>query len=322
MDEIKSAWQSVNDEASPFVSLEGDFDWWRGHAAQVFNLAPMYSAENTGHFTYDAYFCDHGVFAQTRYDAVAMERTADHMPKTRGVITITRYVSGGPLFFVPNIPKEKYPGTIVLSDYGQPSFNFHTATTAQLAMINKSSLGIADDDIIPSILVPGGSELSKQFNRLYDDVFERVQAHQDLMGRPELEAFFEFVTGVIDSNNKSGDIRRRARHQLYDKICEFIYLNLTDNELSAQQLMETFGVSRASLYRMFQADGGLKTFITRRRLFRAALEIAEDPSARGRIVFSAQRWGFDSLSNFNRLVHKTFGTSPSTLFPDGMRGVG
>ena len=137
----------------------------------------------------------------------------------------------------------------------------------------------------------------------------------------ELEAFFDFMKRAIDPKNKTGDIRRRARTKLYDKICDHIYQNLTDPDLSAVYLMDTFGVSRASLYRMFQADGGLKTFITRRRLFRAALDIAEDPTKRGKIVVSAQRWGFDSPSHFNRLVHKTFGTSPSSLFPDGMRGV-
>ncbi|MEM9841424.1 MAG: helix-turn-helix domain-containing protein, partial [Pseudomonadota bacterium] len=70
----------------------------------------------------------------------------------------------------------------------------------------------------------------------------------------------------------------------------------------------------------FQAEGGVRNYITRRRLQRAVLDIAENPTRRGQIHEAALRWGFASDTTFHRAVRREFGTSPGALFEMPIHG--
>jgi len=93
-------------------------------------------------------------------------------------------------------------------------------------------------------------------------------------------------------------------------IRRYIDRNIRSPGLDADQLAKTFGVSRASLYRLFEPAGGVAGYIRKARLNRAYQEIvASETSGRriGPIVYSL---GFRNVSAFNRAFKEHYGMSP------------
>ena len=90
----------------------------------------------------------------------------------------------------------------------------------------------------------------------------------------------------------------------------FIEAQLTCADLGADDLMRTFSLSRASLYRLFQPLGGVSAFIQDRRLSRALQVIAEPQAGSIRIKQLAHDLGFKHPTSFSRAFKKRFGMSP------------
>ena len=94
-------------------------------------------------------------------------------------------------------------------------------------------------------------------------------------------------------------------------IARYIDHHLHERGLEPDTIAEAFGLSRASLYRIFEPVGGVAESIRRRRLTRAALDLAA-PERRGeRISEVAFRWGFVSDGAFSRSFRAHFGVNPS-----------
>jgi AraC-like DNA-binding protein len=86
---------------------------------------------------------------------------------------------------------------------------------------------------------------------------------------------------------------------------------LADPDLSAERLCRTFGLSRATLYRMFAKEGGVQRYIDARRLDRCFAELHNAPASYGRIRRVAEKWGFHGAANFNRRFKSRFGIRPT-----------
>lgn len=147
-----------------------------------------------------------------------------------------------------------------------------------------------------------------------DRLFEAHGADSPVFYEDMLLRFIACVRVALSPEPVGPDIRRRARDALRDLICDFLKQNLNLRELGAALILRKFGVSRATLYRMFQPFGGLRVYISNQRLLHAALDLSRLEPVRGSIVRTAERWGFSSAVHFNRSIRGTFGTSPGELF--------
>jgi len=110
---------------------------------------------------------------------------------------------------------------------------------------------------------------------------------------------------LITSGGKSsgGDVQLAALKQ-------FIEANLRSRELSPEEIRAQFGMSRASLYRMFQPSGGVRNYVRDRRLVGAFLTLADPAHQRRPIGEVAFEWGFASDAHFGREFRRAFGCTP------------
>lgn len=93
-------------------------------------------------------------------------------------------------------------------------------------------------------------------------------------------------------------------------IRRFIENNLASATLSPELLTRQFGVSRPTLYRLFEPYGGVASYIRRRRLDRCFQEITAAVPERRRIAEIAYGWGFRNEAAFSRSFREAFGMSP------------
>lgn len=91
---------------------------------------------------------------------------------------------------------------------------------------------------------------------------------------------------------------------------EEIRANLESASLSVASLCRRLQVSRSTLHRLFEKDGGVQTYIRNTRLD-AARQTLLDPGNEERIGAIADRLGFSDAAHFSRLFRARFGQTPS-----------
>jgi AraC-like DNA-binding protein len=93
----------------------------------------------------------------------------------------------------------------------------------------------------------------------------------------------------------------------------FLREHLHDLDLGVDDLQRAFHCSRSSVYRLFEADGGVARFIRRERLERCMHELMSPTLHPHRVSTVAVRWGYENPSHFNRLFKQAFGAAPSVV---------
>jgi AraC-like DNA-binding protein len=107
-----------------------------------------------------------------------------------------------------------------------------------------------------------------------------------------------------------GDAARRAAAETQRaRMRRFIDAHLGDPDLGAERLCRQFGVSRASLYRLFAPLGGVSEHIRNRRL-RRVFDALSDPAQTLAMSQVAERYGFTVWSSFSRAFKARFGMTP------------
>jgi AraC-like DNA-binding protein len=88
-----------------------------------------------------------------------------------------------------------------------------------------------------------------------------------------------------------------------------IQASLGAPSLNVASLCRRLAISRSTLHRLFEAEGGVQAYIRERRLeaARAALADADNSEA---IYAIAERLGFSDAAHLSRLFRERFGTSP------------
>jgi len=81
--------------------------------------------------------------------------------------------------------------------------------------------------------------------------------------------------------------------------------------LTVAWLCGELGVSRSTLYRLFEPEGGVTAYIRARRLARVRLTL--EAGGPERLADLAERWGFSDAAHLSRLFRAAFGESPSAL---------
>jgi AraC-like DNA-binding protein len=106
---------------------------------------------------------------------------------------------------------------------------------------------------------------------------------------------------------------RPARRLTADSLERLIERRLDSPALSLGLLCSYCGCSRATVYRLLEADGGPIRYIRQRRLHRAFQELISGSVSRGRILELALRHRFASEATFNRAFRRTFGIPPGEV---------
>lgn len=205
------------------------------------------------------------------------------------------------------------PGFATIIDFAQPFKASYQDAVGEMIFIPREQLGFSYADKIDPALISTQSLQGKMIASELRLFFEL--ADQKLHGLPyQTDTLLHLVNSVLSSHrNPSSDRVEwwRARNAL---IRSHIEDNLGDLSMLPAQICERFNLSRATLYRMFEADGGVRRYIQDRRLYAAVWDLAEGGIHRGRLTEVAEKWGFSSNANFNRAVKNVFGMPPGALF--------
>ncbi|WP_179403287.1 helix-turn-helix domain-containing protein [Burkholderia guangdongensis] len=106
------------------------------------------------------------------------------------------------------------------------------------------------------------------------------------------------------------ETQSEINHLLAQRVRTFIEAHLTEPSLGVDRICKEVGVSRSSLYRLFESTSGVSHYIQNQRLQRAHAALAEPTARTIRVGEIACEHGFSNDKQFSRAFKATFGYAP------------
>lgn len=156
-------------------------------------------------------------------------------------------------------------------------------------------------------------EYSTPLTRLLHSHLLAVERHLPAMGPVAAErALRTCVPLIIAAFGKqarlSGNASAAARAAMFAQARRYIHENLHQPTLTAESVLQATRLTRPTLYRLFEHEGGLANYIRDCRLREAAHELAGFPHRP--IMDIAYGLGFNSASSFNHAFSRAYGMAP------------
>lgn len=109
-------------------------------------------------------------------------------------------------------------------------------------------------------------------------------------------------------------------NQLKHKIERFIIEHLNQPSLSPKIIAEHLGISLRHLYRLFEEQQSVHTYIQQKRLEKIAFELKDQKNKHLSITEIAGRWGFADSSHFCKIFKKNYLLTPKKYRDQSLSG--
>ncbi|TCV98204.1 AraC family transcriptional regulator [Biostraticola tofi] len=121
----------------------------------------------------------------------------------------------------------------------------------------------------------------------------------------------EFLVHAIKSScSQWQPLANDVSEQVLSRVCDFIYANLRLPLLTPELIGKNFGLSRSSLYRLFESYGGIVAHIRRKRITAATRMLLHPQYRHWQVAEIAYYWQFEPAT-FNRLFAAIYDTTPN-----------
>ena len=205
------------------------------------------------------------------------------------------------------------PGEIQSADIYQRYESFTTEHRSHNLSLPRAELGVSDDVPVEFPTITESTAIGQLVFAEWDAIFTALNRADPTLRQNQLDRFTACLKIAMGAPPQREDVRVHAREALFQQICRYIETHLEDPDLSTNALLDQFGVSRASLYRMFEPLGGVRNYLTYRRAVAALFDLSDATTERGFVQRVCDRWQFSSPTNFNRKIQALFGNSPGAL---------
>lgn len=173
---------------------------------------------------------------------------------------------------------------------------------------------VPDIDGLHGRILPRSSPLNAVLANHLQTLFAQAPAFGIRDARTAARGTAALIAALANAGTKgSGSAHRNASVTSLVALRRTIDANLANSDLDPGFLCQHLGMSRATLYRLFEPLGGVRRYIQQRRLTRAYQAITDPERTGDRIGAIATRYGFSNDSVFSRAFREAFGMSPTDL---------
>lgn len=136
-----------------------------------------------------------------------------------------------------------------------------------------------------------------------------LSAMDDHTAQATLYRCIELILAAFGQHIHRGhSVRVTAQAAMLERVKEYIHANLGSPALAPQTILSRFPLTRPTLYRMFEHEGGLHAYIRNCRLREAAHALSGPHAAS--VAQIASHLGFSYPSDFTRAFRRAYGRSP------------
>ena len=287
--------------------------------ADICDVVPL-TTEDNFHVTTVTMMTRNALLVDTRATDQEYDRTPAHV--ARGAMDhfqITLCVEGEMRFSSGRREVTMGPGAICLIDMAQPNRTVlrggGSRTRLMAIILQRAMLAprLAHPDSATATLLPS--------NHPHTRLLASHYAALTLPPEPEAgsaEATIDAIADIVaaaagGTADIAAGVERAERHLYLAVIKRRIADNLETDALTADELCRHFQISRATLYRLFEADGGLSHYVREQRLNLAFRQLISPSAEDTRLIDLAVGMRFSSDSTFIRAFRRKFGLTPGEL---------
>ena len=291
----------------------------RAMTADICDVIPL-TAEHDFHVTTVTMMTRNALLVDTRATDQEYDQTPAHV--ARGAMDhfqITLCVEGEMRFSSGRREVTIGPGAICLIDMAQPNRTVlrggGSRTRLMAIILQRAMLAprLAHPDSATATLLPS--------NHPHTRLLASHYAALTLPPEPEAgsaEATIDAIADIVaaaagGTADIAAGVERAERHLYLAVIKRRIADNLETDALTADELCRHFQISRATLYRLFEADGGLSHYVREQRLNLAFRQLISPSAEDTRLIDLAVGMRFSSDSTFIRAFRRKFGLTPGEL---------
>lgn len=288
---------------------------WRDALGEVFEVRATPSEIAAFRGEIDVHASSRYVLSASRHSPLSLIRRSADAGKERFAISLQ--INGSATGLAGDGPMQAGPGDVMFVDLSQA---LAMRQSAPEGFVDGVTLWTARDRILP---------LVSDENALHGLVLKAEQPAGAVIGatlrvfaktapKMRLTDFDAVAEGLVALAAKSaapalargGDVGASPPLATFVTVRRHIDRNLASPDLGADSVAAEFGLSRASLYRLFEPAGGIAKYIRKVRLSRAFQEITAVELSNRRIGHIANSVGFRNVSAFSRVFHEVYGVTP------------
>lgn len=202
------------------------------------------------------------------------------------------------------------PGILAL-DMNQPMHMDRPACWVMAFFLPRAIMEsvVPDAEAIHGRVIEYTSPLSRLIPAHLAELRRDLPAMSGKEGYRALETCAYLIAAAFGQETRlSGNARAAARAASFARARRYIRENLRQQDLSADSVLKASYLSRPTLYRLFEHEGGLATYIRNCRLREAADELVRFPHKA--VVEIAYGLGFNSASDFNHAFRRAYDMPP------------
>ncbi|MBU1303942.1 MAG: helix-turn-helix domain-containing protein [Alphaproteobacteria bacterium] len=300
-----------------FNSADGDpaqaFAGWQAAVAPVFDVAPAFPDQPFA-ATYDSYHLGDILIGLGTFDATAFTRSLDKA-KRDGLdyVLIQVYTAGGYSGHLDDRPVTVHPRDLVTLDM--------TRETRTVSLASSNITVLLPRDLVKSRQIPHGlmtrgprgAVLGGMLADHLIGLSQRLHTMPLSTGAAAAVATLALYEAALDPIEEMLEAAvEPQRDLLFQRVRRLIDARITSGKIDIASLAADLGVSRSTLYRLFEPQKGVEAYITDRRLAHVRRALSDENDTR-RIGTIAAAYGFDDHSNFSRIFKRRYGQTPADL---------
>lgn len=300
-----------------FNSADSDpaqaFAGWQAAVAPVFDIAPAFP-DRPFAATYDSYHLGDILIGLGNFDATMFTRSLDKAQRDGlDYVLIQVYTAGGYTGHLDDRPVTVHPRDLVTLDM--------TRETRTVSLPSSNITVLLPRDLVKSRQIPhglmtGGPRGAVLGGMLADHLIglsQRLPTMPLSTGAAAAVATLALYEAALDPIEEMLEAAAEPqRDLLFQRVRRLIDARITSGKIDIASLAADLGVSRSTLYRLFEPQKGVEAFITERRLAHVRRALSDETDTR-RIGTIAAAYGFDDHSNFSRIFKRRYGQTPADL---------
>ncbi|UXS41638.1 helix-turn-helix domain-containing protein [Agrobacterium tumefaciens] len=287
---------------------------WRDSINVLFD-ARLRRPQDDGFFaSVDAAFIGNVALGRTQSSAQDFDRSRHKLARDGMDGFLLQFYASGKSMSRRGSGETAGPGDLYLIDMAQP---LATATTDHDHLSLVVPRRLLEGRLVGSgnhheRVLPAGLPLVSLLRETMTSIYRHFDVMNASEGAATVSPLLDLAAAAIN-NHVGHDNAQGVQRALRASIRRYIDNHLLDPALSVEKVMGEFGVSRRTVYRLFEPLGGFSACITHRRLERAMDFLRAPQSAHMTIAEVAASYGFTNPENFSRVFKKTFGLSPRQM---------
>lgn len=292
------------------------FAIWHESVSVMFDASRAGERDQPFEAQVDVFHLDDLLFSRTAFGAQRFLRTP-RMLRRDGLdhFLIQLYRSGGYRGEADGRPVTLAAGEISIIDLSKP-LDTHASVSDTVSLVAPRHLldSLLPGDYLHGLVLRGTAAA------IYGDHLLALQHRLPTLPRCDapivVRAMAELLATLVRSGRCGNDTRNSRQEFALTRAKRYIEHQLHRSWLTPEEIRAAAAVSRAGLYRLFEASGGVAHYVLTRRLERCR-QALEDPRNRRLISEIAYAHGFASESHFSRAFRRRYGRTPGEVRAGG-----